>query len=60
MNRDEIKNRLHDALHRGHKKASDEELEATEIMLVAVTEVVAEVAILIADLELRVAALEAN
>jgi hypothetical protein len=52
--------RLHDALHRGHKKAKDEELEATEIVLVALTEVVGELAVLLAELELRIAVLEGN
>ena len=46
MNSDSIKNRLHDALHRGHQKATDEDLAVTEILVVAMTEVVAEIAIL--------------
>ncbi len=55
---DQIKERLHDALHRGHKRGTDEELAATEIILVAVSEVVAELAIVLAELEARVEALE--
>ncbi len=50
---------MHSALHRGGKKASEEELEAvTEIVLLVVAEVTAELALLIADLEARVAVLE--
>jgi hypothetical protein len=56
-----IKERLHAALHRGGTKASEEQLEAvTEIVLLVVAEVTAEIAVLIADLEERVAALEAG
>jgi hypothetical protein len=56
-----IKERLQTALHRGGKKASEEQLEAvTEIVLLVVAEVTAEIAVLIADLEERVAALEAG
>lgn len=56
---EQIKERLHAALHRGGKKASEEELDAvTEVVLLVVTEVTAELAVLIADLEARVAALE--
>lgn len=58
---EQIKERLHTALHRGGRKASEEELEAvTEVVLLVVAEVTAEMAILIADLEERVEALEAG
>lgn len=54
-----VKERLHAALHRGGTKASEEQLEAvTEVVLLVVAEVTAELAVLIADLEERVAALE--
>lgn len=61
MPAEHIKERLHAALHRGGTKASEEELEAvTEVVLLVVAEVTAELALLIADLEERVAVLEAG
>ena len=59
MNTEHIKGRLHDAMHRGSHKATEEELaEVTAVVLAIVGEFGAELALLIADLEQRVAALE--
>jgi hypothetical protein len=60
MNVEHIKDRLHDALHRGHGKVSEQELEdVTAVVLVLMTEVAAELAVVIAELAARVEALEA-
>jgi hypothetical protein len=57
---DEVKARLHGALHR-HPKASEEEVEAIAVVVLAIVgEVTAELALVIADLEARVEALEAK
>ena len=50
MNAEHIQSRLHDALHRGHRKATEEEL----------AEVTVELAVVIAELAARVQALEAQ
>ena len=61
MDREQLKTRLHDAMHRGHPKASEEELAGvTAVVLAIVGELAAEMAVLIADLEERVAALESR
>ena len=53
--------RLHGALNRGGHKVTEDELAAvTEVVLVVVAELVAEVVEVIADLEVRVAQLEAG
>jgi len=57
---DEIKARLHGALHR-HPKATEDEVEAiAAVVLAIVGELTAELAVVIADLALRVEALEAR
>jgi hypothetical protein len=57
---DDIKARLHGALHR-HPKATEEEVEAiTAVVLAIVGELTVELAIVIADLASRVEALEAS
>jgi hypothetical protein len=59
MPKDEVKTRLHGAMHRGNQKVTEDELaEVTAVVLAIVAEVTAEVAEVIADLEGRVAALE--
>jgi hypothetical protein len=59
MHVDEIKERLHGALHR-HPKATEEEVEAVTVVVLAIVgELTAELAIVIADLASRVEALEA-
>jgi NTP pyrophosphatase (non-canonical NTP hydrolase) len=61
MDKEHVKGRLHDAMHRGHRKATEEELaEVTAVVLAIVGEVTLELATLIADLAERVAALEAE
>ena len=61
MNRDQVKARLHDAMHRGHGKASEDELEeVAAVVLAIVGEVALELSVLIVDLHERVAALEAR
>lgn len=61
MDADHVKNRLHDALHRGQRKATEGELaEVTAVVLAVVGEVTAELAVVIADLAARVEALEAK
>jgi hypothetical protein len=61
MNADHIKGRLHDALHRGRGKVSEQELQdVTAVVLAVMTEITAELAIVIADLADRVEALEAS
>jgi hypothetical protein len=58
---DQVKNRLHGALHRGSRKASEEELvEVAAVVLAIVGELTAEMAAVIADLHDRVEALEAR
>jgi hypothetical protein len=60
MKEDHVRSRLHDALHRGHQKVSEEELaEVTAVVLAVVTELSAELALVIAELAERVEALEA-
>lgn len=60
MHVDDIKARLHGALHR-HPKATEEEVEAiTAVVLAIVGELTVELAIVIADLASRVEALEAS
>jgi len=57
---DEVKARLHGALHR-HPKASEDEVEAIAVVVLAIVgEVTAELALVIADLEARVEALESK
>jgi hypothetical protein len=60
MSADEIKSRLHGALHR-HPKATEDDVEAiAAVVLAIVGEVTAELAIVIADLIARVEVLEAK
>ena len=57
---DEMKARLHGALHR-HPKASEDEVEAIAVVVLAIVgEVTAELALVIADLEARIEALESK
>lgn len=59
MNHDHVKTRLHDALHRGSHKATEEELaEVTTVVLAIVGEVTLELAAIIGDLAARVDKLE--
>jgi hypothetical protein len=59
MSSDHVKERLQDALHRGHHKATETELaEVAAIVLAVVGELTAELAAVIAELAERVAALE--
>ena len=61
MSNEVIRQRLHDALHRGHRKATEEEVsEVAAFVLAIVTELTAEMALVIAELEARVATLEAR
>ena len=61
MPKEHIRDRLHTALHRGGKKATEEELEAvTEVVLLVVAEVVDELSVVLGDLEARVEALESG
>jgi hypothetical protein len=58
MHADDIKARLHDALHR-HAKASEDEVEAVAAVVLAIVgELTAELALVIAELATRVEALE--
>ena len=60
MDADHIKTRLHDSLHRGRGKVTEEELEDVSALVLAIaTELAAELAVVIADLAERVEALEA-
>jgi hypothetical protein len=60
MHADEVKGRLHGALHR-HPKATEEDVEAiAAVVLAIVGEVTAELALVIGELAARVAALEAS
>lgn len=59
MDKDHVKTRLHEAMHRGHGKATEDELEeVAAVVLAIVGEVTLELSVLIVDLEERVAALE--
>ena len=59
MQVDDVKARLHDALHR-HSKATEDEVSAiAAVVLAVVGEVTIELAAMIADLGSRVEALEA-
>jgi NTP pyrophosphatase (non-canonical NTP hydrolase) len=59
MNEDHVKGRLHDAIHRGHRKATEEELaEVGAVVLAIATELATELAVVVADLAARVEALE--
>jgi hypothetical protein len=61
VNHEHIKNRLQDALHRGHRKASEEELgEVAAVVLAVIGEVTVELAAVIAELAARLDALEAR
>jgi hypothetical protein len=61
MNKDHVRERLHDALHRGGTKATEQELaEITAVVLAVVAEVATELAEVIGDLAARVEALEAK
>jgi hypothetical protein len=58
MHTDEVKARLHGALHR-HPKATEDDVEAiAAVVLAIVGELTAELAVVIADLASRVEALE--
>jgi hypothetical protein len=58
MHADDIKARLHGALHR-HPKATEDEVEAIAVVVLAIVgEVTAELAIMISELAARVDALE--
>ncbi len=60
MHADDIKGRLHGALHR-HPKATEDEVEAIAVVVLAIVgEVTAELAVLIGELAARVEALEAK
>ncbi|HXM76405.1 MAG TPA: hypothetical protein VN971_06505 [Thermoanaerobaculia bacterium] len=57
----QFQKRLHDALHRGHRKATEEEVaEVTAVVLTIVAELTGELALVIAELADRVEALEAR
>ena len=59
MKVEHVKSRLHDAMHRGSGKVSEEELsDVTVVVLAVVAEVTAELAMVIGELALRVEALE--
>jgi len=53
VDEERVKKRLHDALHRGHRKV-------TAVVLAVVGEVAVELSVLLADLSQRVTALEAR
>jgi len=58
MHVDDVKARLHGALHR-HPKATEDEVEAIAVVVLAIVgELTAELAVVIADLASRVEALE--
>jgi hypothetical protein len=60
MHADDVKARLHGALHR-HPKASEAEVEAiAAVVLAIVAEVTAELALVIGELAARVEALETS
>jgi hypothetical protein len=59
VNVDHVKGRLHDAMHRGSGKVSEEELSnVTVVVLAIIQEVTTELAAVIAELAVRVDALE--
>jgi hypothetical protein len=59
MHVDDVKARLHGALHR-HPKATEDEVEAVAVVVLAIVgELTTELAVVIADLANRVDALEA-
>ncbi len=61
MQTEHVRQRLHDALHRGGTKATEAELvEITAVVLAVVAEVTAELAAVIGELAARVEALEAK
>jgi hypothetical protein len=61
MNAEHVKTRLHDALHRGSHKATEDELaEVAAVVLAIVGELTAEMAVIIGDLAERVERLEAK
>jgi hypothetical protein len=60
MHADDVRARLHAALHR-HPKATEDEVEAIAVVVLAIVgEVTAELALVIAELAGRVEALEAS
>ena len=61
MNVDQVKSRLHGAMHRGHAgQATEDELGAVAALVLAVVgEVTAELALVIAELAERIEVLEA-
>jgi NTP pyrophosphatase (non-canonical NTP hydrolase) len=61
MDKDHVKTRLHDAMHRGKHKATEEELaEVTLVVLAIVGELAAETALVLTELEGRITALESR
>jgi hypothetical protein len=58
MQQEHIRDRLHDAMHRSPKVSEDELAEVTGVVLAVVTEITAELALIIAELAARVEALE--
>ena len=61
MHTEKVRERLHDALHRGGAKATEDEVvEITAVVLAVVAEVAAELAEVIGELAARVEALEAG
>jgi hypothetical protein len=61
MARLDIKERLHGAIYRGNKKATEEEVaEVAALITLVIGELVSELAEVLVDLEVRVAALEAS
>ena len=60
MHVDDVKARLHDALHR-HPKATEDEIEAVAVLVLAIVgELAAELAVVIAELASRIEQLEAK
>ena len=56
-----LQQRLHDALHRGHRKVTEDEVaEITAVVLTIVTELTGELALVLAELADRVEAHEAR
>ena len=61
MQKEDVHQRLHGALHRGGTKATEEELvEVTTIVLAVVAELTLELSVIIAELAARVEAVEAG
>ena len=61
MNADHLRDRLHDAMHRGHGKVTEQELaDVAAVVLAIATEISAELALVIADLAGRIELLEAS